>query len=88
MLQCVADCCGVLQCTAALVVVQEHKDDEESASAGVLRCVIMCCSVLQCVAVCCSVLQCVAELAAAQERKEEAYRERRNNFSIVNSPLD
>jgi len=54
VLQCVADCCGVLQCTAALVVVQEHKDDEESASAGVLRCVIMCCCVLQCDAVCCS----------------------------------
>ena len=47
MLQCVAECCGVLLCAWQIV-------------ARVKQCVAVCCRVLQCVAVCCSVLQHIA----------------------------
>ena len=49
--QCVAVCCSLLQCVAALHTL--------SLSPGVHDRVV-CCSVLQCVAVCCSVLLYVA----------------------------
>ena len=48
MLQCVADCCGVLLCVAVCCRVFQR--------------VAMRCSVLQCVAVRCSALQCVVVL--------------------------
>ena len=69
MLQCVAVCCSVLQCSM-LQYVAVCCSVEQLA---VLQCVAVCCSVLQCVAAFCSVLQyvplhcsvlqCVAELA-------------------------
>jgi len=50
VLQCVAECCRVLQGVAVHV----------SSSVGVRRYLLQCSHFLQCVAVCCSVLQCVA----------------------------
>jgi len=56
LLQCVAVCCGVMQC----VVVQMNVNLHNSVCCSVLQCVAVCCSVWQCAAVCCSVLQCIA----------------------------
>jgi len=51
-LQCVAVCCGVLQCSKNCWSLFT------CMCVCVLQCVAVCCSVLQCVAVCCSVLPC------------------------------
>jgi len=63
--QCVAVCCSVLQCVAA---VWPGRGRQMWCSVLQCECVAVCCSVLQCVAVCCSmagsgqadVVQCVA----------------------------
>jgi len=58
-LQCVAVCCGVLQCVA-------HNESQVNESCECSNpfictvCVAVCCSALQCAAVGCSALQCVA----------------------------
>jgi len=53
MLQCVAVCCGELQCVAV-------RDAGVSRRSRCTNSCLPCCSVLQCVAVSYSVLQCVA----------------------------
>jgi len=54
ILECVAACCGVLQCDAQThLVISYH-----FVLQYVVVCAAVCYSVLQCVAVCCSVLQC------------------------------
>jgi hypothetical protein len=53
VLQCVAECCSILQGTCNVLF-------HSVLCACVSVCLAVCCSVLQCVAVCCSVLQCVA----------------------------
>ena len=59
MLQCVAECCRVLQC---VVVGADSWEFWQCVRVYVCVCAMerVCCSVLQCVAVCCSGLQCVA----------------------------
>jgi len=79
VLQCVAACCSVLQCVAAVVVyvvschlVVWHDTSQLDISKRKLymicQCVAVCCSVLQCVAVCCSVLQYVAVCCSVLQR--------------------
>jgi len=63
VLQCVAMCCSVLQCVAALpcsIVGGPRETRDSQTTWRILQWVGVCCSVLQCVAVCCSVLQCAA----------------------------
>jgi len=67
VLQYIAVCCIVSQCSAAMKCTLEKKkicffnvSVRVCTYCSVLKCVAVCCSVLQCVAVCCSVLQCVA----------------------------
>ena len=53
--------CNTLQHTTAYCnTLLQHTATHEKLVAGVLQCVVVCCSVLQCVAVCCNVWQCVA----------------------------
>jgi len=60
VLQCVAVCCSVLQCVAAVrcSVLQCVAPD----TSHVLQCVAVCCSVLQCGVVCCSVLHLIPRI--------------------------
>ena len=76
VLQCVAVCCGVLQCVCVrsihvwerVVNIFQYIWYEGIGDLGELRCiVVVVCSVLQCVAVCCSVLQCVAVCCSVQQ---------------------
>jgi len=63
VLQCVAECCSILQGTCNVLfhsVLCACVSVCLAVCCSVLQCVAVCCSVLQCVAVCCSVLQCVA----------------------------
>jgi len=60
--KCVAVCCSVLQCVCS--ALQGDLIDDR-ASASVLQCVAMCCSLSQRVAACCSVSQCVAVCCSA-----------------------
>jgi len=59
--ECVAECCRVLQCVAVCCSVLQYV----AVCCSALQCVAVCCSILQCVAVCCSVLQCVAVCCSA-----------------------
>jgi len=66
VLQCVAKWCISIQCVAMYLsdgFVTEAA--AASATAGVLQCVVACCSALLRVAVRCSVLQCVAACCSA-----------------------
>jgi len=56
LLQCVAECCSVLQGGAGGTGGARGFD----VLCSVLQCVAVCCRMLQCVAGCCSELQCVA----------------------------
>jgi len=56
MLQCVAVCCRVLQCSVVCRSVLQYV----AVCCSVLQCVAVCYSVLYCVAVWCNVLQCIA----------------------------
>ena len=56
VLQRVAVCCSVLQCSPRMICARSATCFRRS----MLQCVAVCCSVLQCVAVLCNVLQCVA----------------------------
>ena len=56
MLQCVAECCRVLQCVAA-ILIGTLSCTIYAAGLGMLQCVAVCCRVLQCIAVYCSVLR-------------------------------
>jgi len=58
VLQCVAECFGVLQSDTQCDYRGEEKNFWQIVSFH--GCVAVCCSVMQCVAVCCSALQCVA----------------------------
>ena len=67
-LQCIAECCSVLQNTDPILplLLLEGSSLRSRALPSLslqntvqcVECVAVCCSVLQCVAVCCSVLQC------------------------------
>jgi len=60
VLQCVAVCCSMLQCTSMSVPpyhTQVIDLQVVAVSRSVLKCLALCCSALQRVAVCCSVLQ-------------------------------
>jgi len=59
VLQCVAECCRVLQ-SVAVGLASKRACLHWAQVCSVLQCVVVCCSVLQCFAACCSVLQCVA----------------------------
>ena len=78
VLQCVAECCSVMQCVAVCLDCVAACCNVLGLSrclvcvacvAVCLTCVAVCCSVLQCVAVCCSVLQCVADTTHSHEMR-------------------
>jgi len=66
LLQCVAECCSVLQCVAVCVSLCCSALQCVAVRRSASQCVAVCCSVcprvLQFVAVCCSVLQWEAAL--------------------------
>jgi len=69
VLQCVAVCCSVLQCVAAVEMFGNLLNRRQQC----LQCVEALCIVLQRVAVCFSVLQCVAVRCHALQRAHAIY---------------
>jgi len=69
VLQCVAVCCSVLQCS----VLQwgDNQTIQNKACRNILQCIAICCSALQRVAACCSALQRVAVSVAVRRESDD-----------------